>query len=259
MAQVFPPASNYIARTSIILGVLLPVVLVASGMALTRSPFNTKVSIPQAQPIPFSHQHHALELGIDCRYCHTGVEKAGYAGIPPLQTCMSCHSQIWTNSPLLEPMRKAYRDDEPLKDPKTNTIGWTKINKLPDFVYFNHSIHINRGLNCNICHGAVQKMNLTSKGQAFFMYWCLECHRAPEKFVAERKSVFELYQKLQVYGDKLEIHGEHPTPGLSPEEHALANGQTYNRTPEELAKGEELVKAYGIKKVQLTDCWICHR
>src|SRR5437588_5549930 len=145
MAQVFHRSMNVLAPASIVGGVGFLVVLVLSLIGLSRSPYNTKVGVAKEQPVPFSHEHHAVELGIDCRYCHTSVEKSSFAGLPATQTCMSCHSQIWTNSPLLDPVRASYVKQEPLK--------WNRLHSVPDFVFFNHSIHINRGINCNNCHG----------------------------------------------------------------------------------------------------------
>src|SRR3569832_2203673 len=176
-----------------------PVLIGRAAAAYSRSPYNTKVEVPLNQPVPFSHQHHVAELGIDCRYCHTSVEKSSYAGLPPTETCMSCHSQIWTNSPLLEPVRKSYEDNTP--------IEWNKVNTVPQFVNFNHSIHVARGVNCNQCHGPVNDMQITFKGRAIQMQWCLQCHRAPEKYLykeadsaSPRQQVFNLYWKLQEKG-----------------------------------------------------------
>lgn len=239
MAQIFPSSANTIARFSLVLAISAPVILIGVSSAVTRSSMNTKVGVAPDQPVPFSHQHHALELGLDCRYCHTSVEKSSFAGVPPTETCMTCHSQIWTNSPLLQPVRDSYKSGQPLR--------WARVNRLPDFVYFNHSIHVNRGINCNTCHGAVQKMHLTSKGQPFFMSWCLDCHRAPERFVRRREEEFAPYQKAQ-----------RGAP-LTAEERAILDGSTYNRTPAELEAGRQLVKEYGVKTQQLSDCWTCHR
>jgi hypothetical protein len=239
MAQVFHPSTNTLARLSIVGLVGLPVVLILSGMGFSRGSWNTNVGVPMDQPAPFSHEHHAVELGIDCRYCHTAVEKSAHATVPPTQTCFTCHSQIWTNSPLLEPVRASIRDGAPLK--------WIKLHSVPDFVYFNHSIHINRGINCNVCHGAIQKEMITFKGKPFFMAWCLNCHRNPEEYVGDRKEVFGLYEKYQTDAP------------LTPEERSLAEGDDYTRTPEEIARGEQRLKAYRVQKKQLADCWICHR
>jgi hypothetical protein len=208
------------------------------GSAVSRSSYATKVDVPLDQPVPFSHQHHVNELGIDCRYCHQSVEKSAWANVPPTHTCMSCHSQIWTNSPLLEPVRESYRTGEPIR--------WNKVNGVPHFVYFDHSIHIKRGVSCNVCHGPIQAMQITYKANPFWMKWCLDCHREPEKYV-RKESVFDLYYKEQT--------GQPVTA----EERALLDGKEYRRTPAELAEGRRLVKQYGINTKQLTDCWICHR
>ena len=130
------------------------------------------------QPVPFSHRHHAGELGIDCRYCHTSVEKSSFAGVPPTQTCMTCHSQIWTNSSMLEPVRASYRTDK--------SLAWTRVNALPDFVYFDHSIHVAKGIGCTTCHGPIAEMPLTYRAGTLYMSWCLDCHRAAgKKYPAE--------------------------------------------------------------------------
>lgn len=238
MAQIFHPSTNTLSRVSLVSLIVVPGLLLAVGSSITRSPANTHVAVPLEQPVPFSHEHHNVELGIDCRYCHTSVEKAGYSNVPPTETCMSCHSQIWTNSPLLEPVRQSYRTGEPLR--------WSRLNKVPDFVYFNHSIHIAKGINCNNCHGPIQKMQLAYKGKAFFMAWCLECHRAPEKYIGKKEEVFNIYERYQ--------RGEVTAKG----EVALMNGFPYNRTPEELDEGRRLVKEYNVKVQQLADCWTCH-
>lgn len=248
MAQLFKPYSNIVARTSIVLGAATPVVVGVALAALSRSPYNTKVEVPLNQPIPFSHQHHAAELGIDCRYCHTSVEKSATAGLPPTETCMSCHSQIWTNSPLLEPVRQSYANNTP--------IVWNKVNSVPDFVNFNHSIHIARGINCNQCHGAVNDMQITWKGRAFQMQWCLQCHRAPEKYLykdpesaSPRQQVFNLYAKYIERGES----------GLSPREQILMHGgEQESNHGDDVAMGKKIVNEYGVKVQQLADCSVCH-
>jgi hypothetical protein len=248
MAQLFKPSANHLAKLSLIIGGLLPLGIFYAGSTASRSSANTKVKVPIDQPVPFSHKHHAYELGIDCRYCHTSAEDSAVAGVPPTETCMSCHSQIWTNSPLLEPVRESYAKDQPIR--------WNKVNKVPEFVYFDHSIHVQRGVSCNQCHGAVTEMNITWKGKPFFMSWCLECHREPEKFLrvapsseglTPRQQVFELYRRYQ-RGDKLQ-----------PWEHDLIRGQDYSPGSKELEQSRQLVKERGINVKQLEDCWICHR
>jgi hypothetical protein len=258
MAQVFHPSMNVISRASLLAAVVLPVVLLCVGSGITRSSANTKVDVPLDQPVPFSHQHHVSELGIDCRYCHTTVEKTSFAGVPPTHTCMSCHSQIWTNSPLLEPIRESYKTEKPIRA-EDGSLGWNRVNKLPEFVFFNHSIHIDRGINCNQCHGAVNKMQLTYKGRPFFMSWCLKCHTNPEKYiyqseeakakgVSPREQVFDLYYKASKGEEK-----------LSDRERSLINGEDYEGNKDEAADGAQLIDKFHVKKDQLQDCWICHR
>ncbi len=183
MAQIFKESSNVMAKLSLMLGAMLPLVGFYFGSTISRSPANTKAGVGLKQPAPFSHKHHVFELGIDCRYCHVSVEKSPVASVPTTETCMSCHSQIWTNSPLLQPVRDSYEKGEPLV--------WNKVNKLPEFVYFDHSIHIARGVSCNQCHGAVQQMMMTSKAQAFSMDWCLTCHSEPEKFLMTSEGMLQ--------------------------------------------------------------------
>src|SRR5271170_7816748 len=175
MPQIFHPSANTLSRLTIFgaLGVGLGMLLLA--YLVMQSPYQTQVKVVRPQPVPFSHEHHVRGLGIDCRYCHTSVEKSPYAGLPATEVCMSCHSQIWTNSPLLEPVRQSYETGTPIR--------WNLVNKVPQFVFFNHSIHINRGINCDVCHGPVQTMQITFKGNSFQMAWCLQCHRSPERYV----------------------------------------------------------------------------
>lgn len=249
MAQLFSPATNSKTKVALLCIAILPWIGGYAIAALSRSSFNSKVDVPKNQPVPFSHRHHAWELGIDCRYCHTGVEKSSFSNIPATEVCMSCHSQIWTNSPLLEPIRESYETNTP--------IQWTTVNRLPSFVYFNHSIHVARGINCNVCHGPVQKMMITWKGRPFQMIWCLQCHRAPQRYLyrdpanpnlSPRQQVFNLYWKVQA-GDP-----------LSPREERIAEGEEYGSDgKQEVEAGEKLVSRYGIKVQQLADCWICHR
>ena len=248
-AQIFRPSANSLAQISILGVATVPLLGGLAIAALSRSPANTKVNVPQNQPVPFSHQHHAWELGIDCRYCHTSVEKSAKAGFPGTETCMSCHSQIWTQSPLLEPVRQSYETNTPIK--------WGLINKVPDFVQFNHSIHVNRGLNCNICHGPVNDMHITWKGNSFQMAWCLQCHRNPSRYLSPpkvsghtpRQSVFDTYWKLQTVGKA----------GLDRREQMLVNGTWQGSDDSEaVAEGNKLVKDLGIKVQQLADCSVCH-
>lgn len=182
MSQIFHRSANLIARVSIIGVVLLIGALGWALYAIELSPYYTNVGEAPPQPVPFSHRHHVGELGLDCRYCHTSVENSSFAGIPPTQTCMTCHSQIWTNAAMLEPVRSSYRTGK--------SIAWTRVNALPDFVYFDHSIHISKGIGCTTCHGPIASMPMTYKVGTLYMEWCLNCHRQPEKFVRPRSEVF---------------------------------------------------------------------
>lgn len=184
MAQIFHRSTNTLAKASIFGGVFLLGGGVALALALARSPYVTKQGIPQSQPIPFSHVHHVAGMGLDCRYCHTSVEKSAVASVPSTKVCMNCHSQIWKDSPVLEPVRASFRNDTP--------IAWNKVNDLPDFVYFNHSAHVNKGVGCTTCHGRVDEMPLMIQAQPLTMEWCLDCHRAPEKYVRPKNEVFNV-------------------------------------------------------------------
>ena len=182
--QVFHPSANAFARFSIFGAVFLVAFALWVVYMLNVSPYATHQNVAQAQPVPFSHQHHVAGLGIDCRYCHTTVETSAFAGIPPTSTCMNCHKQIWTNAEMLEPVRASFRSDEPIR--------WARVTNLPDFVQFNHSIHVQKGVGCVSCHGRVDQMPLTWQATPMTMAWCLECHRAPEKFIRPKDKVFDL-------------------------------------------------------------------
>ena len=182
MSQIFHPSTNTIARVSIF-GLLFFVAFLGwLAMAVDRSPAVTRQNLVVEQPVPFSHDHHVGEIGLDCRYCHTTVEKSGFAGMPPTQTCMGCHSVLFADAAMLEPVRASFRDSKP--------IAWNRVYDLPDFVYFNHSIHVAKGMGCTTCHGDIGKMPLTWKASSLQMEWCLECHRDPARFVRPRSEVF---------------------------------------------------------------------
>lgn len=185
MAQIFHHSTNTFARVSIYGAVILIAVLGYAVNVVNQTSYVTEVHTARPQPVPFSHKHHVGELGLDCRYCHTSVEVSSSAGMPPTQTCMTCHSQIWSNAAMLEPVRVSYRDSKP--------IEWTRVNALPDFVYFNHSIHVAKGVGCTTCHGPVGEMNITWRENSLYMRWCLECHNAPEKFLRPRSEVFNAF------------------------------------------------------------------
>src|SRR5205085_466316 len=184
MAQIFHRSTNSISRATIFGAVFVVAALFWAAAQVQRSPYVTYAGVVRPQPAPFSHQHHVAGLGIDCRYCHTSVENSRFAGIPPTKTCMNCHAQIWTKAPMLEPVRESFRTDK--------SLVWTRVNDLPDFVYFDHSIHINKGVGCNTCHGPVDRMPLMYNYASLQMEWCLNCHRAPEKNLRPRDQVFNM-------------------------------------------------------------------
>ena len=218
MAQIFHPSTNTVSKLTIFGAVFLIGGLLWLLAQLNRSSYVTEVNVVRPQPVPFSHKHHVSGLGIDCRYCHAAVEQSAFAGIPSTATCMNCHSQIWTNSPMLEPVRESYRTGRPLR--------WTRVHNLADFAYFNHGIHINKGVGCVTCHGRVDQMPLVSQESSLLMEWCLECHRNPEQFLRPRQEVFNM---------------------------------TWTPPTDQLELGRELVRKYNIRTEQLTDCSICHR
>ena len=218
MPQVFPPSSNTLAKASIFGAGFLIIFLIYALTTFVRSPFTTKVNVPIEQPVPFSHEHH-LNFGIDCRYCHKSVETSSFADIPPIETCMTCHSQIWLDSPVLAPVRNSYQNKVPLQ--------WTRVNDLPDYVYFNHSIHVNKGFGCETCHGRVDQMPLTWKANTLYMSWCLNCHWNPAKYIRPKDQVF--------------------TMGYKPPQ-------------DQITMGNQLIKEYKIHSPSyLDDCYICHR
>jgi cytochrome c3-like protein len=184
MAQLFSPGADAIYRLTLLtaLACLAGVPMVAAG--IVRSDYVTGVGVAPAQPAPFSHKHHAGELGVDCRYCHTTVETQATAGLPPTHTCMTCHSQIWTGSDMLKPVRDSYDRNEPLQ--------WVRLNRLPQYVYYNHSVHVTKGIGCSTCHGDVTTMQMTYRANAFEMQFCLNCHRNPEKYVRTQDQVWNM-------------------------------------------------------------------
>lgn len=218
MAQVFPRGTNVISRVSIFGAVFFALGLLAVVYTIFRSPYVTQVAVVRDQPVPFSHQHHVQGLGIDCRYCHTSVETSGFAGIPPTETCMSCHSQIWIESPMLEPVRASMRTNEPIR--------WNRVHELPDYAYFNHAIHVQKGIGCSSCHGRVDLMPLTWKDQPLTMEWCLGCHREPGAQIRPRAEVFNM---------------------------------SWTPPADQLALGKELVEKNHIPVDRLTHCYTCHR
>ncbi|MFN8454468.1 MAG: cytochrome c3 family protein [Anaerolineae bacterium] len=218
MSQLFHPSINIIVRVLIL--ALVFILAGAAGLAYLffRSPYVTEVGVAKAQPVAYSHQLHVGGLGLDCRYCHTWVEESNSAGLPPTEACMGCHNQILKDDPKLELVRTSTQNNQPLE--------WIRVHDLADFVYFNHSIHVKKGVGCETCHGRIDQMPVVAKAETLQMDWCLECHRAPERFIRPRDQVFKM--GWQPSGDQLTL-------------------------------GRQLVAEYGIKTNQLTDCSICHR
>ncbi len=184
MAQVFDRSSNALARFSLVLTGLIVIALGVALNELQRSPWVTKQGQRPDQPVPFSHKHHVQGLGLQCQYCHTSVEKSSYAGIPPTKTCMNCHSQIWTNAQLLEPVRDSWATGR--------SINWIRVHDLPDYVYFNHEIHVNKGIGCASCHGRVDQMPLMYQENTLQMEWCLNCHRNPAKNLRPTSEIYNM-------------------------------------------------------------------
>jgi len=218
MGQIFHPSTNTFAKVTIFGAVVFIAILAGLGLAFARSDYATGVGQVLPQPVQFSHEHHVGGLGIDCRYCHNTVEVSSFAGMPSTHTCMSCHSQIWNDSPKLELVRASYNTGVP--------IAWTRVHDLPDFVYFNHSMHVTKGVGCTECHGQVDQMALTWQEKPLTMEWCLDCHRAPQNALRPIAEVFNM-------------HYVHPA--------------------DQVVMGEQLIKEYHISTNRLTDCYTCHR
>ena len=219
MAQLFSRRANVYSRVILAAAVLF---VCGAGWATSEifwSPYTTYVGIPFHQPVPFSHKHHVVGLGIDCRYCHTSVETSAFAGMPSTDTCMTCHSQLWTEAPLLAPVRASLATNTPLR--------WNRVHDLPDFAYFNHSIHVAKGVGCSTCHGQVDQMPLTWKTQTLYMKWCIDCHRAPQNYLRPPDEVFNMSWRAGSDQKKL---GEQ----LAAENHVDLSGR-------------------------LTNCSVCHR
>lgn len=184
MPQLFHRSMTAVGRVVVFGSVFL---FAGTGAALAlfyRSYYVTGAHLAAVQPVPFSHQHHVGQLGIDCRYCHTSVESSSFAGIPPTKTCMNCHQQIWVGSSVLAPVRDSYRTDV--------SIPWERVHNLPGFVYFDHSIHVAKGVGCAECHGRLDEMPLTWQTNSLLMEWCISCHRHPENHLRPREEVFNM-------------------------------------------------------------------
>ncbi len=219
MKQLFAPGADAVLRLFLFGAVIVVVLGFVVVGAVARSDYFYGVGIAPEQPVPFSHKHHDGELGLDCRNCHQQVEYAASAGLPPTWTCMTCHSQIWTNSPMLQPVRDSLMNDTPMQ--------WTRVNRLPDYVQYNHSIHVTKGFGCSTCHGAIDTMQLTYRANAFKMEFCLDCHRAPEKYIRTQEQVWNM---------------------------------EWQAPPDQATLGPKLVADAHLRSGnQLSDCSICHR
>jgi hypothetical protein len=218
MAQIFHPSSNTIAKATLAGGLFTLILLVFAAAAYDRSPYVTQVGVPKPQPVPFSHEHHVTGLGIHCLYCHSSVEKSSFAGIPSTHVCMTCHSQIWNSAEILQPVRDSWNTNTPLQ--------WNRVHNIGDFAYFDHSIHVNKGVGCSSCHGRVDQMPLTWKSHTLHMEWCLNCHRHPEDSVRPTSEIFNMEYKAPLNQKEL---------------------------------GQDLLKVHGINRPLLTNCSTCHR
>jgi cytochrome c7-like protein/class III cytochrome C family protein len=216
MPQIFHHSTNTLSRFSIFGALFLVVAALWALLEINRSTYVTRAGEAREQPVPFSHAHHVGGIGIDCRYCHTTVEFAATAGIPSTKTCMNCHTQIWSDSPTLEPVRESFRTDR--------SIEWVRVHDLPDFVYFDHSAHVNKGVGCSTCHGRVDRMPLMWQEASLQMEWCLDCHRQPERHLRPRSEVFNV---------------------------------AYEPPADQRELGHRLVQEYGVHT--RTSCSTCHR
>jgi hypothetical protein len=222
MPQIFHHSTNALAKITIYGAAFVFIAALWVAVELNRSSWNTGQWVERQQPVQFSHKHHVGDDGVDCRYCHTSVETAASAGMPSTNTCMSCHKQLWSDSPYLEPVRTSFRTGKP--------IEWIRVHDLPDYAYFNHSIHVNKGVGCSTCHGRVDEMPIAYQASTLQMEWCLECHRNPARFVRPQTEIFNMAWRPE------------------------------NKSSAELEQGRELVQKFRIQgKEVLTSCSTCHR
>jgi hypothetical protein len=229
MPQIFHRSFNTISKVTIFGAVFIAAGLCWFAAIFYRSSYVTESHLAYVQPVPFSHAHHVRDLGIDCRYCHTSVETSSFAGIPPTKTCMNCHQQMWVGSSMLEPVRESYRTGK--------SIPWERVHNLPGFVYFDHSIHIAKGVGCASCHGRIDDMPLTYQANTLLMEWCLQCHRNPQDHLRPKSQVFNM--------------GWEPSQEKDPD-----TGNPYTQA----TLGQKLLKEYEVRTPhELTSCSTCHR
>jgi hypothetical protein len=218
MPQIFRPYADTVARAVLLAVPIAPCVGIGVAYAIMNSGYVTGQWLTLEQPVPFSHQHHVGGLGLDCRYCHAGVELSPVAGVPATHTCMTCHSELYTQTAMLAPVRTSLADNRP--------IHWSKVNKLPDYVYFDHSIHVAKGVGCSNCHGAVDHMPLLRQAAPLTMDWCLDCHRDPAPNLRPASAVFD---------------------------------PDWTAPADQREQGRKLLAQYLIDNKSLTDCSVCHR
>ncbi len=214
---IFTPRANMLMSAALLVACLIGAFLLLAVWVVPVVGFNTQERFAPEQPVPFSHKHHVSGLGLDCRYCHTTVEKSSNAGMPSTAICMTCHSQIWTNAAMLAPDRQSLAEHKPIR--------WTRVYTLPDYVFFDHSIHIAKGVGCTECHGPIGDMSLTWKAKTLYMSWCLSCHRDPDPHLRPKEEVFNPH---------------------------------WQRTPS-TPSGQTLAAEYHVNTSNLSDCGICHR
>ena len=249
MPQVFHPSFNTISRVSIFGSAFIVAAIFYVLYAFYRSPYSTEEDVIQTQPVPFSHAHHVGDIGIDCRYCHTSVEDSSFANVPPTATCMNCHSQLYRDEPMFAAVVESFRsagtsEEKPLR--------WTRVHDVPDYAYFNHSIHLKKGIGCVSCHGEVDKMPLMWRENTLHMEWCLDCHRNPEKNIRPREFLFSLLSREELSSsDEFQEYLKRDFPDLA---------QDDDRAGDMAAIANDLVEAYGIQKEHpKTHCSACHR
>jgi hypothetical protein len=221
MPQIFHRSFNVLSKVSILGAVFILAGAAWVGARVSRSDYVTGAGVVREQPVPFSHDHHVSGLGIDCRYCHISVEKSAFAGIPATEICMNCHSQMWDKSPMLAPVRDSYRSGK--------SIPWNRVHNVPGFAYFNHAIHVNKGVGCASCHGRVDRMPLMRQVHTLYMEWCLDCHRHPEQHLRPADQIYNM---------------------------------AWQSPPDQAERGRELLKTYHVDPetlARLTSCSTCHR
>ena len=216
MAALFPPWANAAARATLVACAVVGTGVPLGLMAWVRTPNATRQYAPVSQPVPFDHRLHVTGFGIDCRYCHSAVERSATAGIPATSMCVPCHTESWMRSPQLAPVRQSMATGQP--------IPWNRVHALPDFVYFDHSAHVTKGVGCETCHGRVDRMAQVYQAAPLTMQWCVSCHRDP-------------------------------APHLRPDSAITAMG--WRGGEAEPALGRRLAATYRVRS--LTNCTTCHR